>query len=222
MKHLVLITSVINTPNTPLSYISNRSIYTKEERLEQTKKTICSIQTKIPDALIFIVECSLLNEEEEDFFRKNSSYFLNLYNNETIRQDVYGISKSLGEGTMTYNGLHYIKTNNIQYDNLIKISGRYFLSDSFVLERFNNNSIVIKYIEGNRNNVLTALYKLPQKVIAKFTLFLNDNINLMVNCIGYEALFARFVSTINDVEIQDFPILGLEGPVSVSRHNYIG
>jgi hypothetical protein len=101
MKYLVLITSVINIPNRPLSYTNTRSIYTKEERLEQTKKTIYSVQKKIPDALIFIVECSLLNNEEEDFLKKNSNYFLNLYDNDNIRERVYGISKSLGEGTLT-------------------------------------------------------------------------------------------------------------------------
>jgi len=222
MKYLVLITSVINIPNTPLSYTNTRSIYTKEERLEQTKKTIYSIQTKIPNALIFIVECSLLNEEEENFLSQNSNYFLNLYNNEIIRQRVYGISKSLGEGTMTYNALTYIQANNIQYDNLIKISGRYFLSDNFVLERFNNDSMVVKYIECNRNNVFTALYKVPQKAVYKFILFLNDNINLMINCIGYEVIFSRFLNSLSDVDIKDFPIFGLEGPVSVSTDYYIG
>ena len=49
MNNLVLITSVIKTPNKPLSYINTRSIYTHEERFEQTKKTIQSIREKIPN-----------------------------------------------------------------------------------------------------------------------------------------------------------------------------
>ena len=171
MNNLVLITSVIKTPNTPLSYISNRSIYTKEQRFEQTKKTILSIKDKIPNAVVMIVECSELTESEVSFFEQNSDHFLNLYNFENIRHNVYGISKSLGEGTMTYHALNYIELNNIQYDNLIKISGRYFLSDKFNINNFNNKLIVIKYIDGDRDNVFTALYKLPQKASENFKKF---------------------------------------------------
>jgi hypothetical protein len=222
MKNLVLITSVINTPNTPLSYISNRSIYTKDQRFEQTKKTILSIKDKIPDAEVFIVECSDLNEFEETFFKQNSNYFLNLHCFEHIRNHVYGISKSLGEGTMTYHALEYIHKNNINYDNLIKISGRYLLSDNFDLNNFVNESIVIKYIDGNGENVFTALYKLPHKIVESFRLFLHDNFKLMFQCIGYERLFAKFIQTIKCTDIKYVPVMGLEGPVSVSTDYYIG
>jgi hypothetical protein len=54
MNNLVLITSVVKTPDKPLSYINSRSIYTHEERFEQTKKTIQSIRQKIPNVKIFL------------------------------------------------------------------------------------------------------------------------------------------------------------------------
>ena len=47
--NLVLITSVVCTPNIPLSYINTRSCYTHDERFEQTKKTIKTIKEKIPN-----------------------------------------------------------------------------------------------------------------------------------------------------------------------------
>jgi len=223
MKNLVLITSVINTPNTPLSYISNRSIYTKEQRFEQTKKTIFSVKEKIPDSVVMIVECSELTESEACFFKENSDHFLNLYNFENIRHNVYGISKSLGEGTMTYHALNYIELNNIHYDNLIKISGRYFLSDKFDLNKFDNDSIVIKYIEGNRENVFTALYKLPRKVVEIFKNFLNNNFNLMFQCVGYEVLFANFIQqVITCFDVKNVHVMGVEGAVSVSTDYYVG
>ena len=40
MKNFVLITSVINTPQKPLSYCKTRSIYSREERFLQLKQTI--------------------------------------------------------------------------------------------------------------------------------------------------------------------------------------
>tara|TARA_B110000208_G_C11756952_1_gene425495 strand:+ start:1233 stop:1397 length:165 start_codon:yes stop_codon:yes gene_type:complete len=49
MINLILITSIINTPNKPLSYSKIRSVFTRKERFEQTKKTIQSIKEKIPE-----------------------------------------------------------------------------------------------------------------------------------------------------------------------------
>ena len=63
MDNLVLITSIINTPKTPLSYSKIRSVYTRNERFEQTKKTIESIKEKIPNHKILIVECTDFNED---------------------------------------------------------------------------------------------------------------------------------------------------------------
>ena len=196
MCNLVLITSIINTPNRPLSY-GVRSIFTCEERFEQTKLTIKSIKEKVPDCQILIVECSEFNDEQRDFFLQNSNYLLNLFNNISIREKIYSSSKSLCEGTMTYHALQFIIDQNIKFDNLIKISGRYYLSENFNYDNFNNNNIVIKYIENNVNNVFTALYKLPYSYILKFKDFLINNNYKMMNFIGYEVLFAEFIKNNN-------------------------
>lgn len=221
MNNLVLITSVVKTPDKPLSYINSRSIYTHEERFEQTKKTIQSIREKIPNVKIFIVECSNLDDEQNEYFKNNSDYFLNLYENEELRNYIYGISKSLGEGTMTYCALKNIIDKNIQFDNLIKISGRYWLSDIFDYNNFNNNNNVIKYIDNNINNVFTGLYKLSRENIDKLMIFLIDNITTMKQCIGYENLFANFIKSQN-ISVISLKSIGLEGPVSVSTDYYNG
>ena len=220
MTNLVVITSVIKTPNIPLSY-GVRSIYTSEQRFEQTIKTINSVKEKIPNSKIFIVECSELNEEQNDFLIKNCDFFLNLYDNDEIRKNIYGISKSLGEGTMTYFAIDCINNNNINYDNLIKISGRYWLSETFDYNNFNNNDVVMKYIDSNINNAFTALYKLPKNCVEKFKLFLQNSYSKMVNCVGYEVLFAEFLATLSENKINVNPI-GLQGFVSVSTDFYNG
>ncbi len=221
MNNLVLITSVICTPNIPLSYTSTRSVFTHDERFLQTKKTIETVKEKIPNAKIFIVECSALNEEQTDYFTKNTDYFLNLYNNENIRKNTYSISKSLGEGTMTYCALEYILKNNIIFDNLIKISGRYWLSDKFNYNNFNNKNIVIKYIDNNHDNVFTALYKIPTETVINFKIFLQNKFNEMRNCIGYEVLFSIFIKTVN-IQITHINPIGLDGHVSISKEFYSG
>jgi hypothetical protein len=219
MKNLVLITSIINTPNIPLSYTRTRSIYTPNERYEQTKQTIETIRNKIPNVEIYLVECSLLNEEQNEYFIKNTNYFLNLYDNVRAKNCIYSISKSLGEGTMTFFALDDILNKDIKFDNLFKISGRYWLSDSFNYENFNNNNIVIKYINDDVNNVCTALYKLPYNSLENFKQFLINNFNNMNKCIGYEVLFANYIKTERErenVSIIHLNIIGVNGLISVS------
>ena len=221
MNDLVLITSVICTTNKPLSYINTRSIYSHEERFEQTKKTIQTIREKIPNSKIFIVECSNLTDDMNNYLVEKSDYFLNLYPDEKIRNNTTGLSKSLGEGTMTLCALKYIINNNIEFENLIKISGRYWLSEKFNYTNFNNNDIVIKYIENNKHNAFTALYKLPKASVVNFIKFLENRINDMINCIGFEILFANFIQYENFNIINVNPI-GLDGYVSVAKEHYSG
>jgi|688.fasta_scaffold586624_2 hypothetical protein len=221
MNNLILITSVICTQNTPLSYTNTRSVYSHKERFEQTKKTISTIKEKIPNAKIFIVECSNLDVEQLDYLIKNSDYFLNLYNNEQIRNNTSHISKSLGEGTMTLCALKFIIQNNIEFENLIKISGRYWLSEKFEYKNFNNNDIVVKYIENNKDNAFTALYKLPKSSCVNFMFFLESRFNDMINCVGYENLFAIFIKTENK-QLKILEPIGLAGYVSVSNDFYSG
>jgi len=212
MSNLVLIPSIIKTPNSPLSYTNTRSVYSHQERYEQTKKTIQSVRDKIPNVKIFIVECSDLDHEQTTFFKTTSDYFINLYDNISLKNNIHSISKSLGEGTMTYYALEYILTNNIEFDNLFKITGRYSISDNFNYEHYNNNDIVIKYIEGNKDNVFTSLYKLPKQAIVHFKDFLQNNFNEMIKCIGYEVLFAMFLKSF---DVKNIEILGVSGNISV-------
>ena len=217
MNNLVLITSVICIENKPLSYTNVRSVFSHEERFEQTKKTIKTIREKIPNSKIFIVECSNLNEDMTKYLVQNSDYFLNLYQDEKIRSNTTGISKALGEGTMTICAIKYIKHNNIEYDNIFKITGRYWLSDNFNYNNFNNNDIVINYINGDTNNTCTSLYKLHKTNLDDFMNFLNINIHLMFQCIGYEVLFAIFLKETKLNNIIHLNKIGVNGYISVSH-----
>ena len=222
MNNLVLINSVICTINEPLSYTNTRSIYTHEERFLHTQKTIESIKKNIPNSKILIVECSELNEEQNNYLIQNSDYFLNLYNNEQIRKNVQSNSKSLGEGSMTHCAIEYILSNNIIFDNFIKISGRYWLSDNFNYNNFDNTNIVIKYIDVDHISISTVLYKLPRDYIIQFKLFLECNFHEMINCIGYEVLFAIFIKSLNTNNILILDKFGVEGHISVSTDFYSG
>jgi hypothetical protein len=216
METLVFITSIIKPPNTPLSY-GTRSVYTSQERFEQTKITIQSVKEKIPNSKIFLIECSDLNEQETNYFLQNTTYFLNLYNNANLRNNMHSPSKSLCEGTMTVCGLQFLIQNNIAYDNLIKISGRYYLSERFDFCNFMNDDIVIKYINGDVNNVFTGLYKIPRSCTNTLFVFLQNSFKRMIACVGYEVLFADFIKT-QLVPKKIVNPIGLMGYVSVSKN----
>lgn len=217
MINLVLITSVICIENKPLSYTNIRSVYSHEERFEQTKKTIQTIRKKIPNSKILFVECSNLNEEMTMYLIKNSDFFLNLYEDEKIRNKTTTRSKALGEGTMTICAIQYIKQNNIEYDNLFKITGRYWLSEHFNYNLFNNNDIVIHYINNDTNNACTSLYKLHKINVEECMNFLNRNSQFMFQCIGYEVLFALFLKEAKPNKIIHLHKIGVNGYISVSR-----
>ncbi len=217
MNNLVLVTSVICTPNTPLSYISTRSVYTHDERFEQTKKTIETIKQKIPNSKILIVECSNLNEEQNEYFKKNVDYFINIINDCDKCNNIYSKSKSLGEGTMTIEAINYIKENNIEFDNFYKISGRYWLSENFNYLNFDNNDIIVHNINNDINNTCTSLYKLNKINVIDFYIFLISNMKLMFECIGYEVLFAMFLKVPKSNKIIHLDKIGVNGYISVSN-----
>lgn len=217
MANLILITSVINTPNTPLSYSNTRSIFSRQERFEQTKKTIVSIKDRIPNCKIIIVECSDLNSEEQEYLCINCDYILNLWEKKELHNFIFGPSKSLGEGTMTIEALKYIKEMNLEYQYLYKISGRYWLNENFKIESIQNN--VFKKINNDENNIFTALYKIDKKTAHELLEFLINNIENMKKCIGYEVLMSKFVKILEKKFVY---IIGLSGFVTVCGSEYNG
>lgn len=217
INNIVLITSVINTPNKPLSYSKTRSVFSRKDRFEQTKKTIKSVREKLSNSKIIIVECSDFNEEENNYFKENCDYILNLWDKKNLHDSIFGISKSLGEGIMTIEALKYIEELNLEYNFLYKISGRYWLNENFKIESIQNN--IFKRINKNENNIFTALYKIDKITAKKLLIFLINNIENMKKCIGYEVLISYFVKNINKNLVDT---IGLSGFVTVCGSKYNG
>jgi hypothetical protein len=113
--------------------------------------------------------------------------------------------------------LEYLSKQNIFFDNFFKISGRYWLSDNFDYNNFNNNKIIVQHFNGN--NTSTCLYKLHKNIIDNFYNFLVSKIDLMKSCIGYEVLFAMFLKTIYTCEIVSLNKMGINGYIAVTHNN---
>lgn len=223
MTNLVLITSVINTLKNSLSYSNIRSVFTREERYEQTKKTIESIREKIPNCKIMIVECTDFTLEEKEYFERNCDYVLNLWDKKELHSHIFGISKADGEGTMMIQSLKYIIENKFEYNNLFKISGRYFLNSSFDYELYNNNNNIFKKIEYIFN-ICTVLYKITNSFTPTLLFYLEHPLikEAMRSCRGYEQLFGIILKTIKYDNITFLDNLGVSGNVTVCGSKYKG
>lgn len=204
-KNLVLVTSVIhvirNLPNSG----STKSVYSWSDRFKQTKKTIATVRESIPNSIVFVIECSQdLNQEELDYFNNEVDYFYNLYDDEAIRGKIHGGPKPLGEGTLTINALRLIRELDIQYDNLFKISGRYWLSHKFRYQNYENNNIGFTYYSNaHRNWAVTSLYKIPKKLAFDFEKFLQSEgaVTKMINDMAYEEIFKDFINSVYGEEL---------------------
>lgn len=212
--NLVIITSLINISKKPLSYSLTRSFCESNKRFIDTKLTIESVKKYIPNSQILLIECSELENEYEKYLIDNTEYFINYSHDSEVLNIVNSISKSFGEGIMTIKAIEYINSKNIQYQNLFKLSGRYWLNDTFNFEIYNNNFNIVKKIEDNINNILTCFYKLNASIIPNFLSFLKESFIDFNNCIGYEVIFSKFINKIDNVLFIKNKI-GINGYVSV-------
>lgn len=221
MKNIIVITSIINIPNKPFSYTDNRSLYDRSERFEQTKYTIKTIRDKIPDSKILLIECSDLNNEEIEYITENVDYFVNLYGNAEIETKVFGLSKSMGENTLLLNAINYLHENDIKYENFYKMSGRYWLTNNFNYDNFNNDKITFVTDKNNVNDVYTSFYKLNYAHINAYINFINDNMKILSECICAEIFFGIFLTTIDNSEKNKIEYAGVAGYVAVWNNFFI-
>ena len=139
MKNLVLVNSKIFVSETPFSYTSTRSIYSAEERFEQTKKTINTIKQHIPDSYIVFVDNSDLSAIMKEYLIKEVDLFINPTDDVLLRQDTdLNPVKALGELAQVMHGLEYIDKLDFEWSNLFKLCGRYTLNTSFDYLKFDN------------------------------------------------------------------------------------
>jgi hypothetical protein len=174
------------------------------------------VRTKIPDTKIILVECSPLSPEEEEYFKTNTDYFINLYDDIDERLNIYSPSKALGEGTMTKAAFKYLFENNILYDSLIKLTGRYWLNDHFDINKIENiqqrgKKSVVKFIDQDPTNCLTSLYYLTYEHSILWYEYLLQSTDKMIDCKNYEHIFVDFLNTLSKEEYQSLDRIGVSG-----------
>jgi len=204
MSNLIIITSVINTHPSPLSY-GQRSIYSPKERYEQTLKTIESCD-KIPNSHKMLIETSELDKQMEDALTSKVDFYVNLNKDKNIKDIIDGPYKGRAEATQIINGIKLIDYSS--YENIYKISGRYWLNDNFNYKNYDNQENIFK---PTPNNLVTAFYKINKisyQTYISCLKYCSSNLGQM------ESQFYLFFKN----EFTSCDKIGLNGNVSVNGH----
>ncbi len=204
---IFLVTSVINTSTNPFTYTDVRSVYSTEERLEQTLKTIESIRSLNDKTKIMLVDCSVLTEDQEDRIIKSVDYYIQLNKDNYIFNICHNSNKKgYGEIVKTKIAIEYILYNNIVFDRLFKISGRYYLSDKFDKNNYSSSLYTIKLNSS-------VLYTVPYNLLNNFNSTCEDMIKIYENT--HEKSLESLVTDYLNPRVLIADKLGIEGYVSV-------
>jgi hypothetical protein len=211
-KNIIIITSVINTVDSELSYYYKRSVFSIEERYKQTLKSIISIKNKIPNSEILFCECSDLsdyNSIEKDI-AKNVNYYFNFFGNESIKSNVNSKLKGYGEASILLEGINKLLSMKKNYKNIFKLSGRYYLNDKFNYEMFNNSKNIFTNWDNNYTSYCTIFYKINGNDIIVFKNSITDSLeDLKDNVSIEECIYKNFNSNISINIVDKVNISGL-------------
>jgi hypothetical protein len=175
-KNIILITSKIIVSFSIFSYISVRSIYTIEQRFNQTKNTIKSIRKNIPDVCIFLIDNSNFENGYIYIHQELKSLcdvFINpLHDNDLNYYTNINKYKSIAEGYQIMYFLDIFNNLNLNFDRFFKISGRYYLNDTFNYDNYITEKII--FSRDRKLNFIyyyTCFYMIPK---SKFNLYINS------------------------------------------------
>lgn len=227
-KNLVMITSKIKVSGYFTYPMSNnqvhkviRSVYSETERYNQLINTINSVRLNIPDSTIILLDSSVFSMVEHTELSRLVDIFLNPFDNEEIINNCDNSKfKSIGELTQLKFMLNFIKINNISFDNLFKISGRYSINEYFNYKLFDNEFNIFKQFKeleriDGRKYYYTCFYKISNN---NFIHYRKCILDVLTKCLKDE----RFA--VSDLEVtlpkvidkfETVKYLGLNCPISV-------
>jgi len=193
-KDIFLITSVINTGSAAWSYTSIRSVFTPQERFEQTLKTIESIRALHDGSRIILSECSDIEPSMANILKGKVDFYINCYEDKEIQAAcIQSNKKGYGELLQTQYTLQYIDSIQLPFNRLFKISGRYWLTSAFQKSRFSTTEYTFNSILSNSTSHPTVVYCIPKCMIHHFKGVIEYCYKIyQQEVIGLETLFTRY------------------------------
>ena len=180
-KNIIIITSKIIVSNNKLNYVNNRSIYSLDQRFEQTLDTIKSIKKHIPNNFIIIIDNSKLDIKKNETIRNIVDIFINPYD-DVILSYYTDISKFKAYGEIYQTKIildkidELILSKKLLINNLFKITGRYVINDNFDYDNYKNDHNIFKKNENvkDRKYYYTCFYKISCNKFKNYKMIINN------------------------------------------------
>ena len=155
-RHVFLITSTLSPSEKPLASSTRRSIFSAEERLEQTLASIVSVRAKVPSALVVLLENSDLVDAQAKALQDAVDWLVRFDADPTSRILRDHGNKGVGEVYMLQSIQKVLA--RFDYQLLFKLSARYSLTERFALENFPRDRFGFLLRDGVAS---TRLYSVP-------------------------------------------------------------
>ena len=149
-----------------------RTVYTPDERYEQTKHTIKTIREKVPNSYIYLSEGSQLPTKIETELKTLVDKYVNFSQDVEIKKCVDNPQKGNGEVALIYNALKLLNNFN-DFENYFKISGRYYLDDQFHLNNFLTTYNIFNLCN---DRYATTMYKIHKSHIEAYLIALKESL----------------------------------------------
>jgi hypothetical protein len=212
---IVFISSVIGVSQDPLTYTKTRSVFTAEERFQQTLETIESIRKYMPNAKIFLVETSEITNDQTKRLEEKVDFFVNSFEDTTTRVVcLHSPKKGFGEAIQTKVAIQYLLNKNIPFHLFFKISGRYSFTKDFRYEDYSEDQYTFyRPSSESSNSISTVVYSVPYALRQHFAQVLDEVIQVYseVPAIGLEEILP-----FKCLPRKHINTIGVEGLVSVT------
>jgi hypothetical protein len=213
-RDIFIITSVINTGNNPWSYTYVRSVYTPDERFEQTLNTIDSIRMYAENAFIIHVECSDISEAMTQQLQERCDVFLQCKDVPSVQNACLNSEKKgYGEVMQTLQAAMFIDANNIAFNRIFKISGRYFLTERFSSSAYPSTEYGFLLFNDTPPKGKTVIYSVPSNLFKEY-------LGALLKC---EQVYKNYNPCYEDLlpwactPITHVPVLGAAGYTAIDR-----
>lgn len=204
------------------------SIFSDEERFEQTVNTIKSIQKYCPNSQIYVVDVSSEEGYEKylDKISETGANVLYIGDHPIVREYSKNGMKSQGELTALILFLEWFEQNKVEAKRIYKISGRYELNDNFKLGlEYKNSFVFLKSVDswmpeeiqnatGIKKFFETRLYHMDYNL---FPLYKKSVYDMLETCNKYNVNIEHSIyHVLKDKNVVELDKVGLSGRIAPS------
>lgn len=219
-SNIVIVSGIVYVSKNKLLGSHSRSIFSSEERYEQTIQTLKSIMHYIPNSKIILLEQSKFFPEDKLLnISKYCDYIIHYKNdvNNDYYSNIQDFNKGLGEMYVTNHFLSLIKNKN--FNTILKIAARNILTSDFNINNFSKYT-TFKVMKGNGRLgiiVFSCVYSIQKEVLNLFIehqkVWLERNSKEPI-----EHILTLFAESIPELNLISF--LNIKGKGGNSNDNY--